>query len=284
MRRDIFCFCAIAAAVAVYATPALAHPGGLDKNGGHTDKKTGEYHYHKAKGSGAETSDPPAPPATTKGPRPSPAPSAPTSPPSPVLTTPVAPPPQVVSAETSSQTAVTNQAVDCTQLIARLIDPTQLATLQARAADPRIYQVAALLEQARRQGQSVSVVATNAVKLAGYTNAAWAVMTCDSLVRNHQTAQELGVLAAPGLVEMQRGQPPTIANGAFGGDALSVAHTIPFAVAAELDNVIANLELLPAKVKSAKGDQVGPRQYELARKFHAAGLLATERMNELLAK
>ncbi len=26
---------------------AMAHPGGLDKNGGHYNRKTGEYHYHK---------------------------------------------------------------------------------------------------------------------------------------------------------------------------------------------------------------------------------------------
>ena len=24
-----------------------AHPGGLDANGGHYDRKTGEYHYHR---------------------------------------------------------------------------------------------------------------------------------------------------------------------------------------------------------------------------------------------
>ncbi len=33
--------------VLVLATTALAHPGKLDKNGGHYDKETGEYHYHK---------------------------------------------------------------------------------------------------------------------------------------------------------------------------------------------------------------------------------------------
>lgn len=27
-------------------TIALAHPGGVDKNGGHVDKKTGKYHRH----------------------------------------------------------------------------------------------------------------------------------------------------------------------------------------------------------------------------------------------
>ena len=33
--------------VMVFASLAAAHPGKLDKNGGHYDKETGEYHYHK---------------------------------------------------------------------------------------------------------------------------------------------------------------------------------------------------------------------------------------------
>ena len=33
--------------VLVFAVTAFAHPGKLDANGGHTDKETGEYHYHK---------------------------------------------------------------------------------------------------------------------------------------------------------------------------------------------------------------------------------------------
>ena len=33
--------------VLVFATMSCAHPGKLDANGGHTDKSTGEYHYHK---------------------------------------------------------------------------------------------------------------------------------------------------------------------------------------------------------------------------------------------
>ena len=33
--------------VMVFASMACAHPGKLDKNGGHYDKETGEYHYHK---------------------------------------------------------------------------------------------------------------------------------------------------------------------------------------------------------------------------------------------
>ena len=33
--------------VAASVAPALGHPGGLDSKGGHTNKKTGEYHYHR---------------------------------------------------------------------------------------------------------------------------------------------------------------------------------------------------------------------------------------------
>lgn len=33
--------------VLVCASVAAAHPGRLDANGGHTNKETGEYHYHK---------------------------------------------------------------------------------------------------------------------------------------------------------------------------------------------------------------------------------------------
>jgi len=33
----------------ITSTSAFAHSGRTDSNGGHTDKKTGKYHYHKKK-------------------------------------------------------------------------------------------------------------------------------------------------------------------------------------------------------------------------------------------
>ena len=36
----------IAVLILVFSTAALAHPGGTDKYGGHTDHSTGQYHYH----------------------------------------------------------------------------------------------------------------------------------------------------------------------------------------------------------------------------------------------
>jgi len=49
---------------------------------------------------------------------------------------------------------------------------------------------------------------------------------------------------------------------------------IPRAVCPELDNVIANLELMPRRMNESKNDRVGARQVDLARKFNTAGLLS----------
>jgi hypothetical protein len=58
------------------------------------------------------------------------------------------------------------------------------------------------------------------------------------------------------------------------GEQLSVDHIIPRAVVAELDNVIANLELMPLRVNEKKNDKIGDRQRSLARKLFEAGLLS----------
>ena len=45
MRKSRFIFALIL--VLAMTLTAAAHPGKLDKNGGHMNKETGEYHYHK---------------------------------------------------------------------------------------------------------------------------------------------------------------------------------------------------------------------------------------------
>lgn len=44
----------------VFGAAVLAHPGGLDANGGHNDRKNGGYHYHRTPpaGVGAATASP----------------------------------------------------------------------------------------------------------------------------------------------------------------------------------------------------------------------------------
>jgi hypothetical protein len=55
-----------------------------------------------------------------------------------------------------------------------------------------------------------------------------------------------------------------------------VDHIVPRSVAPELDNVIANLELMPRRMNAGKRDRVGERQVDLARKFHEASMLNTK--------
>ena len=43
------------------STFASAHPGGLDANGGHYNRKTGEYHYHRKVAAPAAPVNAPAP-------------------------------------------------------------------------------------------------------------------------------------------------------------------------------------------------------------------------------
>ena len=57
------------------------------------------------------------------------------------------------------------------------------------------------------------------------------------------------------------------------GDQLSVDRVVPRAVAPEVDNVIANLELMPLRKDERKRDRVGSRQVDMSRKPNKAGLL-----------
>jgi hypothetical protein len=159
--------------------------------------------------------------------------------------------------------------------VASLIGPTKLATLGPRGANSRVEKYVALLAAARADKAASKKVAARAVALVGMKGKA-ASLTSAAMVRNLKIADELGCLDADGLRDMQRGQAPTVQKGPYRGQELSVDHIVPRAVAPELDNVIANLELLPLKLNEGKNDKVGARQLDLARKLKKAGLLSPE--------
>jgi len=162
--------------------------------------------------------------------------------------------------------------------LASLIEPAKLATLKKRAANPRINKAVAILEDARADGHPVEAVAVDAVKRAGYTNAALVKMTSAELVRNHDIATKLGVLNPEGLEKLRRGNAATITAGPYKGGKTSVDHIVPVAIVPELDNVVANLELLPLRVNESKGAKMGERQRDYCRRFQAAGVLTEERL------
>lgn len=163
---------------------------------------------------------------------------------------------------------------DYGQQLAALIDPSKLKTLGQRAANPRLQKAVYILATARSSGQDPGRTADFAIRLVGMTNAIAASLTREALLRNLTIAERLGCLTPQGLEEMRRGRSPTIRAGPCAGQELSVDHIIPRAVCPELDNVIANLELMPQRMNERKGSKVGARQRDLAGKLHKAGLLS----------
>jgi hypothetical protein len=159
--------------------------------------------------------------------------------------------------------------------VGSLVDPAKLATLGPRGANSRVEKYVALLAEAKADRVSPKKVAAKAVAVVGMKGKA-AKLTAETMVRNLVIAERSGCLDSDGLREMHRGQAPTVRRGPYRGEMMSVDHIIPRAVVPELDNVIANLELMPLKMNEGKNAKIGARQVDLARKLHKAGLLSSE--------
>jgi hypothetical protein len=164
--------------------------------------------------------------------------------------------------------------------LAALIDPAKLSTLRERGTNPRIHKAVALLETADANRIKPKAVCEAAIKKVNM-NAAAGELTKAALLRNLDIARKLGCIHAAGLKDMRRGRAPTIQRGPYAGDELSVDHIIPRTVVPELDNVIANLEVLPLKLNQKKNSKVGERQTALAEKLHAAGLLSADGLEKV---
>ena len=46
MKKNIFSALMIGIVMVVMSVSVMGHPGRTDANGGHYNRKTGEYHYH----------------------------------------------------------------------------------------------------------------------------------------------------------------------------------------------------------------------------------------------
>ncbi len=165
------------------------------------------------------------------------------------------------------------------EAIASLADPAKLATLGERGANPRVQKITYWLATARANGEKPESVIDAAFARFGWKGTAKGELTKAAMIRNVSIADKLGCLDAAGLADMRRGQSPAIKVGPYAGDQLSVDHIIPRAVVPELDNVLANLELMPLRVNERKGKAIGDRQRDMARKFAATGLMSAEQAN-----
>ena len=171
---------------------------------------------------------------------------------------------------------------DPAALLQSLIDPAKLATLGARGANSRVQKATAILWQAKSEGQNPATVADKAVALIGWAGQARGRLTAAAMLRNVTIIERLGCTTPEDCEKMSRGRAPTVRTGPYAGQVLSVDHIIPRAVAGELDNVIANLELMPLGLNEGKSDRIGDRQVSMAKAFRDAGLLSDDGLRRVL--
>ncbi len=170
------------------------------------------------------------------------------------------------------------------EALVNLCDPAKIATISAdRGANPRVRKIAYWLETARRDGRDPSKEMNEVMIAVGWGGAAKGQLTAEAMVRNRIIAERLGCLDEEGMNQLRSGRAPTIRSGPYAGDMLSVDHIIPRSVCPELDTTLANLELMPLKMNREKSSSIGQRQVDMAKKFHAAGLLSEQGLEAVLA-
>jgi len=171
-------------------------------------------------------------------------------------------------------TAAFCSAGQINDILVPLCDPAKLATLCERGANPRVQKIVYWLETARREGQSPELLMQETMSRIGWSDQRGRLTTA-AMLRNLDIATKLGCTDEAGMTSMRHGKCPIVKMGPYAGDSLSVDHIVPRAKYPELDNVLANLEMMPMQLNRAKGDSFGQRQqYELGR-FRDAGLISS---------
>ena len=168
-------------------------------------------------------------------------------------------------------------------LLRPLIDPAKLATLGERGANTRIQKITAILWEAKVNGQDPAKVAEKAVELIGWGGTEKGRLTAAAMVRNVSILERLGGTTPEDLDDMRHGKTAEVRKGPYVGQVISVDHLVPRSVAPELDNVVANLELMPLRMNMSKNDKIGDRQVSMAKAFQAAGLLSAAGLQRVLA-
>jgi hypothetical protein len=171
------------------------------------------------------------------------------------------------------------------EALVNLCDPLKIAAISAeRGANPRVRKISYWLEMARQDGRNPAVEMREVMVAVGWGGTAKGDLTADAMVRNRVIAERLGCLDEAGMADLRGGRAAIIRTGPYTGDKLSVDHVIPRSVCPELDTTLANLELMPSRMNSLKSDSIGERQVDMARKFHAAGLLSQTGFDSVLAR
>ena len=164
--------------------------------------------------------------------------------------------------------------------ISNLSDPAKLQTLGERGANSRLNKIVYWLDVARHRGFSPDTTIGWAQALNG-TRDPRASLVKTELARNMKIADELGLLTSENLDRLRRGHAAIITSGPYSGETVEIDHIVPFSLAPECGNELANLEMLPKTLNRKKSNHVGERQISHAEKLFDAGLLKKESLEKV---
>lgn len=164
--------------------------------------------------------------------------------------------------------------------LSSLSDPAKLATLGERGANARLNKIVFWLDVARQRGMSAESAVGWAQTING-TSEPRASLVKNQLDRNLKIADELGLLTAENRDRLKRGNAAIVARGPYSGETVEIDHIVPFSLAPEVGNELANLEMLPKTLNRQKSNRVNERQLAHAEKLFEAGMLGKESLEEV---
>ena len=165
-------------------------------------------------------------------------------------------------------------------VISNLSDFAKLQTLGERGANPRLNKIVYWLDVARHHGFGTDT-AIGWAQVLNVTQEPRASLVKAELGRNMQIADELGLLTSENLDRLKRGHAAIITIGPYTGETVEIDHIVPFSLAPECGNELANLEMLPKTLNRKKSNHVGERQISHAEKLFDAGLLKKESLEKV---
>ena len=172
--------------------------------------------------------------------------------------------------------------IDAIFAIASLSDPVKLATLGERGANSRLNKIVYWLQDARKRGLAPST-SIGVAQVLNWTREPHASVVKESLLRNLKIADQLGLLTPENLDRLRKGQAANVTKGPYAKFPVEIDHIVPYSLAREVGNELANLEMLPEPLNRRKSNRVGERQISHARKLLDAGLLSRESFQRVQA-
>ncbi|MBI4657719.1 MAG: hypothetical protein HY735_02515 [Verrucomicrobia bacterium] len=167
--------------------------------------------------------------------------------------------------------------------VANLTDPRKLATLGERGANPRLNKTVYWLKEAESRGMPAGM-AISFAQWINWTTEPRASLVKESLLRNVKIADGLGLMTADNRMRLRNGRAGVITKGPYVNTPAEVDHIVPYSLAPEAGNELANLELMPQELNRRKSNRVGERQLAHAERLYRVGLLTQESLARVKAQ